>query len=67
VTDEVRKLAERSDGAAKKIAALITEIQNDIDNAMVAINDGTKKVQVGGEVVNGAGMPSRRYLNPSML
>jgi methyl-accepting chemotaxis protein len=55
VAEEVRKLAEQSQDAAKQIAGLIAEIQNDTDNAVVAMDDGTREVRVGAEVVNDAG------------
>jgi len=55
VAEEVRKLAEQSQDAAKKIATLIGEIQGDTDNAVIAMNDGTREVKVGAEVVNASG------------
>ena len=55
VAEEVRKLAEQSQDAAKQIAALIGEIQGDTDQAVVAMNNGTREVKVGTEVVTGAG------------
>ncbi len=55
VAEEVRKLAEQSQEAAKKIAELIGEIQVDTDKAVVAMNDGTREVKKGAEVVNAAG------------
>ncbi|HWR42563.1 methyl-accepting chemotaxis protein [Sporomusa sp.] len=55
VAEEVRKLAEQSQEAAKQIAALIGEIQNDTDKAVVAMNDSTREVKVGAEVVASAG------------
>ncbi|WP_378955249.1 methyl-accepting chemotaxis protein [Pelosinus sp. sgz500959] len=55
VAEEVRKLAEQSQEAAKQIATLITEIQTDTDKAVIAMGDGTREVQVGTEVVNTAG------------
>ena len=55
VAEEVRKLAEQSQEAAKQIADLIGEIRNDTDNAVTAMNEGTKEVRVGAEVVNDAG------------
>jgi len=55
VADEVRKLAEQSQDAAKQIAGLITEIQNDTDSAVIAMDDGTKEVRIGADVVNAAG------------
>jgi len=55
VAEEVRKLAEQSQEAAKQIASLIREIQQDTNSAVVAMNEGTKEVKVGAEVVNEAG------------
>jgi methyl-accepting chemotaxis protein len=55
VAEEVRKLAEQSQDAAKKIAGLIAEIQGDTDKAVVAMNDGTQEVKTGAAVVNAAG------------
>ena len=55
VADEVRKLAEQSNDAAKQIAGLISVIQQDTDSAVVAMNEGTKEVRVGTAVVSEAG------------
>jgi len=55
VAEEVRKLAEQSQEAARKIADLIGEIQGDTDKAVIAMSDGTREVKVGTEVVNKAG------------
>jgi len=55
VAEEVRKLAEQSQDAAKQIAVLIGEIQGDTDRAVVAMNDGTREVKLGAEVVNASG------------
>lgn len=55
VADEVRKLAEQSQEAAKQIATLISEIQGDTDKAVVAMDEGTREVKVGTEVVTTAG------------
>ena len=54
VADEVRKLAEQSSGAAKQISLLITEIQNDTQEAISAMNKGTHEVSIGTEVVKTA-------------
>ena len=56
VAEEVRKLAEQSDEAAKQIAALISEIQLDTEKAVVSMETGTQEVKVGTEVVNASGM-----------
>ena len=55
VAEEVRKLAEQSQQAAKQIAEMINEIQGDTDTAVVAMNNGTREVHIGSEVVNKAG------------
>lgn len=55
VAEEVRKLAEQSENAAKQIAILIREIQGDTDKAVIAMTEGTHEVKVGTEVVNTAG------------
>lgn len=55
VAEEVRKLAEQSQEAAKQIAGLISEIQMDTDSAVEAMNNGTKEVKKGTEVVTLAG------------
>jgi methyl-accepting chemotaxis protein len=59
VAEEVRKLAEPSQEAAKKIADLIGEIQNDTNMAVMAMDDGTREVKIGGQVVNAAGVAFR--------
>jgi methyl-accepting chemotaxis protein len=55
VAEEVRKLAEQSQEAAKKIAQLIGEIQGDTQEAVIAMNKGTNEVKIGAEVVDVAG------------
>ncbi|HWR45898.1 methyl-accepting chemotaxis protein [Sporomusa sp.] len=55
VADEVRKLAEQSQAAAKQIAALIGEIRQDINKAVIAMSEGTKEVKIGTQVVHTSG------------
>ncbi|WP_054260874.1 methyl-accepting chemotaxis protein [Propionispora sp. 2/2-37] len=55
VAEEVRKLAEQSQEAAKQIAGLIGEIQEETNNAVFAMNEGTKEVKLGAELVNTSG------------
>lgn len=55
VAEEVRKLAEQSQEAAKQIASLIGEIQSDTGSAVTVMSNGTNEVKVGIEVVNNAG------------
>ncbi len=47
VADEVRKLAEESQGAAQKIADLIGAIQNDTDDAVASMHEGSIAVREG--------------------
>lgn len=55
VAEEVRKLAEQSQEAAKQIATLINEIQQETDSAVAAMQAGTSEVKAGAKVVNTAG------------
>lgn len=55
VAEEVRKLAEQSQAAAKEIEALIAEIQADTESAVAAMRQGTEEVQIGAQVVGEAG------------
>ncbi|WP_371375347.1 methyl-accepting chemotaxis protein [Sporomusa aerivorans] len=55
VAEEVRKLAEQSQEAAKQIGTLITEIKDETDKAVVAMNEGTREVKTGAAAVNTAG------------
>ncbi|WP_110953884.1 methyl-accepting chemotaxis protein [Anaerosinus massiliensis] len=55
VAEEVRKLAEQSQEAAKHIAELISKIRLETANAVEAMHQGTNEVQLGTEVVNDAG------------
>ncbi len=63
VAEEVRKLAEQSQEAAKQIASLISEIQTETDSAVFAMNDGTREVKVGADVVNNAGMAFKEIVS----
>ena len=62
VADEVRKLAEQSQKAAQKIAELIKEIQGDTEKAVAVMNDGTREVKTGAEVVNTAGVAFQKIV-----
>ena len=55
VAEEVRKLAEQSQESAKEIANLIAEAGMDTDQAVDAMKEGSREVNVGSEVVNTAG------------
>jgi methyl-accepting chemotaxis protein len=55
VADEVRKLAERSSVATKEIGQLIKGIQQTVDEAVKAMNEGASEVQNGVELANESG------------
>lgn len=55
VAEEVRKLAEGAQEAAKQIAGLIGEIQEDTGKAVAAMDNGAREVQLGTVVVTAAG------------
>lgn len=62
VAEEVRKLAEQSQGAAKQISDLISEIQRDTDTAVVTMNEGSQQVKLGAEVVGATGDSFKQIL-----
>jgi methyl-accepting chemotaxis protein len=66
VAEEVRKLAEQSGEAAKQIAHLIREIQNETDQAVDSMTEGSEQVKVGTEVVNDAGSVFQTIASVSM-
>ncbi len=55
VAEEVRKLAEQSQDAAKQIADMIAEIQAETERAVTAMNEGNREVQDGSAAVGKAG------------
>ena len=55
VAEEVRKLAEQSEGAASQITDLIHEVQAKTANAVSFMQDGKKEVDSGANVVHLAG------------
>ncbi len=55
VADEVRKLAERSSQATKEIAALVKSIQQSVQEAVAAMNEGAQEVESGVEKAEQAG------------
>lgn len=63
VAEEVRKLAEESQTAAKKIATLIGEIQEDTEKAVDAMGNGAREVQLGTEMVVDAGHSFREIVS----
>lgn len=63
VANEVSNLAEQSQAAAKQIAEMIKEIQNDTDKAVNAMNEGTREVKTGTEVVTDTGRTFEKIVN----
>jgi methyl-accepting chemotaxis protein len=55
VAEEVRKLAEDSDNAAKQISLLISEIQEETRQAVATMATGSENVKQGTLIVNKAG------------
>jgi len=55
VADEVRKLAERSSQATREIGGLIAGIQKTVSEAVKAMDEGSKEVEIGVISANKAG------------
>ena len=55
VADEVRKLAEQSQGSAREISDLIGSIQEKAQNAVQSMQEGVDNVKEGTNAVDGAG------------
>ena len=55
VAEEVRKLAERSGKAAKDIVVLIKSVQAETQQAVIAMEEGTREVEAGYKVTVEAG------------
>jgi methyl-accepting chemotaxis protein len=51
VADEVRKLAEESQGASRSIAALVTEIQAETQSAVSVVDESARRTEDGAAVV----------------
>ncbi|MCC6676822.1 MAG: methyl-accepting chemotaxis protein [Phycisphaerales bacterium] len=65
VADEVRKLAERTTKATEEVAVSIREIQGDTATAVKQIEDGTRRVSTGVDLVNAAGTSLGRIVAAS--
>lgn len=55
VADEVRKLADKSSNEAKSIADLVKIIQSTVNEAIYAMDEGTREVESGVSMANNAG------------
>ena len=62
VAEEVRKLAEQSQEAAKQITELISEVQNKTNSAVNFMADGKKEVDSGAHIVASAGQSFNEIL-----
>jgi methyl-accepting chemotaxis protein len=60
VADEVRKLAERSAKATRDIATLIKNFQSETQQAVIAMEEGTREVEAGYRVTTEAGESLRQ-------
>lgn len=60
VAEEVRKLAEQSQGAAHQITLLINDIQTEMSAVIKAMQDENVKAEQGAEIVKKPGAPSKR-------
>ena len=63
VADEVRKLAERSSASTRQIAEIIKEVQRAVNEAVAAMQDGTKEVEHGVTQASEAGSALENILN----
>ena len=64
VAQEVRKLAERSSESTEEIRQLITEIQAETNSTIMGIEDSTKWVAKGVEMIKETLDWLDRYLGP---
>ena len=65
VADEVRKPAERSAKATKDIAVLIKNFQSETQQAVIAMEEGTREVEAGYRVATQAGESLREIATVS--
>lgn len=63
VSEEVRRLAERSANATREIAALVKSIQDDTAEAIIAMEESTREVVEGSQVADDAGKALRQIEN----
>ncbi|MZK52829.1 methyl-accepting chemotaxis protein [Clostridium beijerinckii] len=62
VAEEIRKLAEQSQEATKEIAGIINDVQNKTNSAVAVMNENSKEVKTGADVVDVAGTSFKEIL-----
>ncbi|MFT8343120.1 MAG: methyl-accepting chemotaxis protein [Clostridium beijerinckii] len=62
VAEEIRKLAEQSQEATKEIAGIINDVQNKTNSAVAVMNENSKEVKTGADVVDVAGTSFQEIL-----
>lgn len=62
VAEEIRKLAEQSQEATKEIAGIINDVQNKTNSAVAVMNENSKEVKTGADVVDVAGISFKEIL-----
>lgn len=62
VADEVRKLAEQSEGSAREIARLVEEIQQETSQVVQVMQDGKQEAEKGSVLVQEAGSTFQRLV-----
>jgi methyl-accepting chemotaxis protein len=62
VADEVRKLAERSSKSTKEIAGLIAHVQKGTEDAVAAMDRGSKEVEQGAGLAEESGLALKNIL-----
>ncbi|HWR07183.1 methyl-accepting chemotaxis protein [Sporomusa sp.] len=67
VAEEVRKLAEQSQAAAKRIAAIISEIGKEGDNVVAVMEVSTREVTRGAEVIMSSGEKFKQIIEHVQL
>jgi methyl-accepting chemotaxis protein len=65
VAGEVERLAERSAAATRKIAGLVKAIQGETNEAVTAMEEGTREVVEGSRLANEAGQALAEIMNTS--
>jgi len=63
VAEEVRKLAEQSNDAAGEIATIVERIHKETDAAVMAMQESTKEVTSGTQIVNQSGKQFNNIFN----